>query len=91
MTVVYYEDTSADASDCEVRIDGKNIVVSYKEDEEQLRVIWNGTEDGVGHYILSREDGQGSASLHRFKDGIFLEGWWEEQGDEGMCRIEVRE
>jgi hypothetical protein len=89
MTSLYYDTTSADISDCEVRIDGKDIIVSYREEDEQLSVIWQGTEHGSGHYELTLEAGQGRASLHRFEKSTFLEGWWKEQGEEGMWRIEL--
>lgn len=85
----FFFDRSVDGSPCEVKIGEKNIVVSYKEDGRTKAVIYSGKiEDDHGHYELSRKDDvDGRASLHRFKGGKFLEGWWKEDGAEGMWRI----
>jgi len=95
MITLYYNEKSADDDKCTVRINDKNIVVSYNEEGEPLAVVYKGTEHGQGHYKLSREDGRGQASLHQFKNSLFLDGWWEEEGEEGiekgMWRIELKE
>lgn len=82
-------DCSRDESSCEVKIDGKNIVVSYIEEGHPTAVIYKGTEHDPGHYELSNSnnDVRGRATLHRFKGSNFLEGWWEEKGMQGMWRI----
>ncbi len=74
----------------EVRIDEREIVVSY-EDEYGV-VIYRGDNDGSGHFNLefNAPGRNGRASLHRFlPDGNILEGYWIEDGSMGMWRIEL--
>jgi len=71
-TTLYYDNTPADSYGCEVRIDGKNIVVSYMEVENPVSIIYKGKEVGSGHYELVREDAKGHATLHRIKNSIFF-------------------
>ena len=76
----------------EVRIDEKVIVVSYEDDNGI--VIYQGNNDGSGHFALNFDarGRTGRASLHRFlPDGNILEGYWVEDGDRGMWRIELGE
>ena len=90
MASLFYDARSEDSL-CDVKIDGKSIVVSYIEEGRPTAVIYKGTEHESGHYELFKEDGKGRATLHRFKDGGFLEGWWQENGMQGMWRITLTE
>jgi hypothetical protein len=74
-----------DLADCDVRIDGKEIVVSFKGDDGNP-VVYIGKEIGDGHYELRSKD-HGTATLHRFPKSHFLEGFWRDGSDEGMWRI----
>jgi len=87
----YFSDTRvADSYDIEVRFgqDG-SIAVSYE--GEDGRCLWLGSESGDGHYVLECEERRGRANLHRFGDGLILDGYWEESGERGMWRIELGE
>jgi len=86
MDSVYYDDMPAyEGENCEVKIDGDEIVVSYK--DEQGRVLYKGREKGQGHYILECPERRGKASLHRFPEEKFLDGYWVEEGTRGFWRI----
>lgn len=69
MDSVYCGDTllAYEGEDCEVRIDGEEIVVSYQDDQEI--VVYKGKENSQGHYILESPERQGEATLHRFPEG----------------------
>lgn len=71
----------------EVRIDEREIVVSYEDDDGI--VVYRGPNDGSGHFSLEAPERNGRASLHCFKNGNFLEGYWAEGGARGMWRIEL--
>lgn len=71
-------------TDCEVRIDGDEIVVSYEDDG---RVIYRGQQVGPGHFNLKCPERGGSATLHRSPGVDFIEGFWTEGGTRGMWRI----
>ena len=73
-----------------MRIDKKDIVVTYEEEDESLRVIWKGKEEGTGHFHLRKSDNRGESSLHQFKGSQYLEGFWKDLGAEGMWRIALR-
>ncbi|MHB1643403.1 MAG: hypothetical protein ACYCS8_12220 [Acidithiobacillus sp.] len=88
----YYADGSApelgERDTVEVRIDEREIVVSYEDDDGV--VIYRGNNDGSGHFSLEAPERNGRASLHRFiPNGNFLEGYWIEGGSTGMWRIEL--
>lgn len=89
--VSFFYDAHSEDSPCDVKIDGKNIVVSYIEEGRPIAVIYKGTEHEPGHYELSNKDVKGRATLHRFKGSKFLEGWWQENGTQGMWRITLIE
>jgi|SRR3990170_6091423 len=72
---------------CEVKIDNNNILVSYIQEGKPTAIIYKGTEHESGHYELSSKEVKGRATLHRFKGSKFLEGWWQEDGAQGMWRI----
>jgi hypothetical protein len=71
----------------EVRLGEGAIVVSYFDDEGA--VIYRGTEVEPGHFKLEAPERNGRGTLHRFKDSIFLEGFWQEGGSLGMWRIQL--
>ncbi len=86
MTVVFYDEGTADEDECcDVRIDSENIIVNYMDGKE--RVQYEGSDLGGGHFILNCKAKSGKASLHLPKDGKILEGYWEESGDRGFWRI----
>lgn len=72
---------------CEVRIDAGSIAVSY--DDEDGPVVYEGTEEGAGHFRLTAPRVAGRATLHRFYADDMLEGFWVESGHEGMWRIQL--
>ncbi len=74
---------------CEVRISGPEIVVSYREDGRWM--IYKGREIAPGHYELSCAENGGTATIHRSGDSEWLEGFWIEEGNEGMWRIQLSE
>ena len=89
MTTVYFDDTPADeAEECVVRIEGDVIEISY--DDEEGNVIYRGKNDSSGHFELTCFERSGRATLHMFKDGKFLDGYWIEGGYKGFWRIELR-
>ncbi|MBU2807576.1 hypothetical protein HF285_04675 [Acidithiobacillus ferrooxidans F221] len=92
MADTYFDDGSPPAlrqrDAGEVRIDEREIVVSYEDDDGV--VIYRGNNDGSGHFSLEAPERNGRASLHRFiPNGNFLEGYWIEGGNRGMWRIEL--
>lgn len=88
MDTFYYDGEADISSACEVRIDDKGIVVSYEGDEGP--VIYRGQAKGAGHFELRSTDVDGRATLHMFEGGKFLEGFWVEDGYEGMWRIKLQ-
>lgn len=80
---------------CEVRFDGREIVISFF-DGDYGEALWKGEEKSRGHYELRREEGHGVASLHKFDKGFFMDGYWEEDDEngvrsEGMLRISLKD
>ncbi len=73
---------------CEVKIDDESISVSYTYEEEEP-TYYKGGNDGSDHFQLDKNDQRGEASLHRFKNGLILEGYWEENGGKGFWRIKL--
>lgn len=80
-----YSDGGLDRANCEVRIDDTSIVVSY--DTEDGPVVYAGSAEGAGHYKLKARGVNGEATLHCFAKGKVLDGWWRENGEDGMWRI----
>ncbi len=83
----FYYDRAAIIRDCEVKIDDSSIVVTYK--TEDGWVNYSGRNAGTGHFELKCDVYDGHASLHRFLESVFLEGYWVENGEKGMWRIEL--
>ena len=102
MTIFTFGQEAAESLKCEVRLfeDGE-IEVSYKHRASPGGTrVYAGQEQGAGHYLLENKNSSGRASLHRFKDSLILEGFWEENTEEendvgediilkGMWRIEL--
>jgi len=89
MTTAFLDETSAfEAEECVVRIEGDVIEISY--DDEGGNVIYRGQNDSSGHFELICPERSGRATLHMFKDGKFLDGYWIEGGYKGFWRIELR-
>lgn len=89
METAFYDDTPAyEHEDCEIRIDGDDITVSY-EDEENGYVIYSGKDHGCGHFILKCEQLSAKATLHQIEDSKFLEGSWIEEGTRGFWKINL--
>ena len=89
-TLFTYYDFGNPASElpCEVCFEGEAIAVSFA--DEGTRVVYRGHTSGAGHWRLECVSGaKGRATLHRFEDEDVLEGWWLENGSEGMWRIRL--
>lgn len=74
---------------CSVRFEGGRIKVEY--DGGDGSVSYSGTEIGAGHYKLSADGFDGSATLHCFEGSTILEGFWIEDRRQGMWRIKLGE
>src|SRR5262245_17892701 len=72
---------------CEVRIGNGSISVSYE--DGGIIVVYEGPEIEPGHFKLTANGNgvSGRATLHRFTDADVLDGWWLENGNEGMWRL----
>ena len=64
-------------------------MVSYIDDNEV--VLYKGKNEQTGHFRLFYEQKNGRASLHKFDGENILEGSWTEDGDEGFCKIELKD
>lgn len=87
--VVYYDERPAILREegYEVRIDENEILVAYQDDDGWVE--YRGKNSGDGHFLLEAPERQGRASLHRFPEIEILEGYWQEQGYQGMWRIRL--
>lgn len=72
-----------------MKINGPEIVVEYRGDVPGGWLRYVGREDGAGHYRLTCPERRGNATLHRFKDSDILDGFWSEDGQIGMWRIQI--
>jgi len=89
MDTVYYDNSEADErEDCEVKIAGDAIAVSYSEDGEF--VLYRGRDHGQGHFVLECPERRGKATLHQLPGSTILEGYWSEEGYRGMWRIALQ-
>lgn len=70
---------------CEVVLRPKELVVSYYEDGQHF--VYRGPETGAGHYLLHCVQNGGKAEMHHMPDTDYINGWWHENGEEGMWRI----
>lgn len=91
--VVDYTSDGCKAYACDIRIEGKKMVLSYFNREH---IIWEGTEEAPGHYVcrVKGEDVGGDATLHRFPKSNILEGYWTMNlgvnAIDGMWRITLK-
>ena len=80
---------------CAVRIgDGDGlIVVEYQQESGRRRVVilYEGNEVESGHYTLTAQAVNGTATLHKIPNEDILEGSWVQGGDEGRWRIDLEE
>lgn len=89
---IYYQDgRKALLGDAgyDVRIDEKEIVVSYK--DEDGYVVYRGANKGDGHYELAAPERDSHAILHQLPECDILEGFWVEDGERGMWAIFLEE
>lgn len=84
----YYADGLVE-NPCVVKIDGGKIVIEYMDGSNRL--TFAGTELAPGHFKLEATTHRGSATLHRFPDDDILVGWWVEEGQQGLWRIDLDE
>ncbi len=86
MQTIYYEASEMDTWDCELKVDGENIVVSYQDDDGGY-TLYKGKSLGEGHFAVNCPELRAKGTLHRFPDSKIFEGYWHEEGTEGMWRI----
>jgi len=86
----YGDDTTMDTTRCEVRIGDGRISVTYEYEPGKFQT-YEGSEVGQWHFNLKAKEGDGKANLHCFPDRRVLDGWWAEEGHEGMWRIILNE
>jgi len=90
MTTLFYSDGDVDDK-CEVNISEEKIVLSYFDKDFNGYIIYSGEVVGDGHYKLECKEVNGKGTLHRFPNGKRLEGFWVQDGEEGMWRIELND
>jgi hypothetical protein len=90
MKTFFGDKTPVDIGKCQVRLGDHRIEVIYEYDPGEEEV-YEGEEIGEGHFELKARIGNGKGNLHRFSNGKILDGWWLEDGDEGMWRITLIE
>lgn len=86
---LYYDARAAVVNDSGyiVRLSDDVIEVSYDDDEGA--VCYKGKNNGDGHFDLKSRERNGVASLHRFPNSQFMEGYWREGDYRGMWRIRL--
>jgi hypothetical protein len=86
----YYGDrTTVDIAPCRVRIDGSRIEVFYHDEVGGEEMVYDGHEVSEGHFQLTKRKYEGKGTLHCFSGGKILDGWWSEDGSDGMWRIHL--
>lgn len=86
----YGDDNTMDTDHCEVTIGDGRMSVRYEYEPGKFQT-YDGPEVGEGHFNLIAKVDEGKASLHRIPHSRILEGWWAEDGNEGMWRIILNE
>ena len=88
--ILYYDGrpVTTDDEGYIVRLTEESIEVAY--DDDDGAVCYRGKNTGDGHYQLTAAERKGRASLHRFPNSNFLEGYWHEEDSMGMWRIELK-
>jgi hypothetical protein len=75
--------------ECNVRIDGAKIVLSYEQHDGLT--VYEGEEIAPGHFKLTCARKGGRATLHRIPGKDLIEGHWVEGQDQGMWRIQLKD
>lgn len=84
----YFADGSlAEDGACVVKIDAGEIRVEYG--NTQIPTCYVGFEDAAGHFYLQCDNPVGETFLHRMPGNNILNGWWKENGQQGMWRIHL--
>jgi hypothetical protein len=73
--------------ECQVRIGGKKIVVSYERPDGLT--VYEGEELAAGHFRLTCARKGGRATLHRVPGEDLREGSWIEGQEKGMWQIKL--
>lgn len=77
---------------CEIKMEAGKIEIFAPETNSFLEVTYRGTEVESGHYELFEdsyltESKQPHATLHGFKNSIYLDGYYEDIEETGMWRV----
>ncbi|MFA6967331.1 hypothetical protein [Bosea sp. (in: a-proteobacteria)] len=88
-SVEWYDSTGVHNGTCEVKIEGSEIVLSYI--WEGKRYLLRGQAVADGHFKLIGVGFNGKSNLHQFPNDDILEGWWIDDGYDGMCRITLND
>ena len=75
-------------SECQVRIDGAKIAISYEQHDGAT--VYEGEEVAPGHFELTCARRNGRATLHRPPGENLLEGYWVEGENRQMWRIQLK-
>lgn len=88
--ILYYSSDSATMRNegYIVSLSDNDIKVAY--DDERGAVCYHGKHHGDGHFELTAPERDGRASLHRFPNSNYMEGYWLENNVQGMWRIELK-
>jgi hypothetical protein len=82
---LFYHEAAKTGHPCKVRIGGGHIELSYEDDGAVVKYV--GFEVGQGHFELRAPEVQGTATLHMFENGKYMEGHWREGQYHGMWRV----
>lgn len=89
MRVLYFDNQKMDDIPCEVRFNGKTMVISY-EGNDGVEVHVGTEEPTQGHFITLCEATGGRAIVQRLPGSAVLNLYWKEtNGFEGMSRIDL--
>lgn len=88
--ILYYDDRPAVVNDegYIVRISDDSFEIAY--DDIEGAVCYHGKNNGNDHFDLAAPERNGRASVHRFPNSAFIEGYWQEGGIRGMWRIHLK-
>lgn len=84
---IYYADEGAELNDpgYEVRVTNGDMVISYQ--GQSGWVNYSGQDQGGGHYLLHCPEVDGRAMMHHAPESSIIEGYWSEDGCDGMWRL----
>ncbi|WP_417811916.1 hypothetical protein [Thalassospira alkalitolerans] len=88
---IYFDHNPYQDYGCEVKIENQSIEVCYRDNDSTPFLSYFGEEKSKGHYVLHSQNRNGTATLHCFENSNKLEGYWNENGTEGMWRITLNE